>query len=209
MCVADSVCPIRQVLSPKTLLLAYLIRCSPINIFLTSSRPGTACQFLEASTRAGSRHVAFPPPLLPIRGASQQFLDSFHFSLVFSLVIMHSQLQPLAARVHRDLRCPSNSVPAQWIRSVMINTHFYLPAPKKSCHHPNSQAMAMQPLKLRRWKRMSQGIHPPGMRTRARSLDKIGRRLTNSSTIEFKSLKDFRYVGSSYRPRLVQHLSPF
>lgn len=91
---------------PKTLLLAYLIRCSPINIFLTSSRPGTACHFLEASTRAGSRHVAFPPPLLPIRGASQQFLDSFHFSLVFSLVIMHSQVQPLAARVHRDLRCP-------------------------------------------------------------------------------------------------------
>lgn len=104
---------------------------------------------------------------------------------------------------------PSNSVPAQWIRSVMINTFFYLPAPKKSCHHPNPQAMAMQPLKLRRWKRMSQGIHPPGMRTRARSLDKIGRRSTNSSTMGFKSLKDFGYVGSSYRPRLVQHLSPF
>ena len=80
---------------PKTLLRAYLIRCSPINIFLTSSRPGTACHFLETSTRAGSRHVAFPPPLLPIKSPvhpyvltgtcplrntseeAEQFLDSF------------------------------------------------------------------------------------------------------------------------------------
>ena len=80
---------------PKTLLRAYLIRCSPIIIFLTSSRPSTACHFLEASTRAGSRHVAFPPPLLPIKSPpipgvltgtcplrntseeAEQFLDSF------------------------------------------------------------------------------------------------------------------------------------
>jgi len=140
MCVANGRCPIMIGPNPKTLLLAYLIRCSPINIFLTSSRPGTACHFLEASTRAGSRHVAFPPPLLPIRDASQQFLDSFHFSLVFSLVIMHSQLQPLAARVHRDLRCPSiRTSPMDQIRHdqhlfLFTCTQEKLPPPKFPSH---------------------------------------------------------------------------
>ena len=89
---------------PKTLLLAYLIRCSLINIFLTSSRPGTAYHFLEASTRAGSRHVAFPPPLLPIKSPCHQILWPGHsetpprkpsnFWIRFKLPLLQPRLQP-------------------------------------------------------------------------------------------------------------------
>lgn len=159
----------------KPLLLAYLIRYSPIDIFLTSSRPGKACHFLKASTRAGSRpsrprfcrskapvHPRVLTGTCPLRNASkeaEQFLDSFHAATTSTSSSAPSSCIPNFSHWQPGYTEIFAAVPAQWIRSVMINTFFYLPAPRKSCHHPNSQATAIATTKTSPSEKVSK--HPP------------------------------------------------